>query len=54
MLVAISRHPSLEKLTIIRPEGLGEPVRKAQCVLIGAAMVSCKTLHSVHIRRAGM
>ena len=54
VLAAISRHPALRKLTVLRPEGMGEPIRKNQCQLIGEAMVACRTLYSVHIRRAGM
>jgi hypothetical protein len=54
VLAALARHPRLRKLTILRPEGIGEPIRKNQCVLIGKAMTECRSLVSVHIRRAGM
>ena len=54
VLAALSRHPALRKLTVLRPEGMGEPIRKNQCHLISEAMVACRTLYSVHIRRAGM
>ena len=54
VLEAVARHPALRKLTVLRPEGLGEPIRKLHCAVIARVMVACKTLQSVHIRRAGM
>jgi hypothetical protein len=54
VLVALGRHRGLQKLTIMRPEGMGEPIRKPMCALVAGAMVSCRTLSSVHLRRAGM
>ncbi len=54
VLVALCRAQGLRKLTIIRPEGLGEPIRKAQCALLARVLVRCRTLQSLHLRRAGM
>lgn len=54
VLMALAAHPALRKLTVLRPEGMGEPVRKAQCAAIALVMQHCATLRSVHIRRAGM
>lgn len=54
VLSSLSRAHGLQKVTIMRPEGVGEPLRKAHCVLIGRAMHACTSLHSVHLRRAGM
>ena len=51
---AIGRHGKLQKLTIMRPEGMGEPIRKAQCAVLSQVMVQCTSLYSLHLRRAGM
>lgn len=34
VLSALSHHHSLKKLTIMRPDGVGEPIRKSQCTLV--------------------
>ena len=54
VLQAIGRHGRLQKLTIMRPEGMGEPIRKAQCAVLAQVMVQCSSLFSLHLRRAGM
>ena len=54
ILQTIPCHHTLQKLTIIRPEGMGEPIRKHHCILLANIMVKCKTIHSIHLRRAGM
>lgn len=54
VLLALGRTVALQKLTIMRPEGMGEPLRKSQCAIIAQLMVSCKQLYSVHLRRAGL
>ena len=54
VLQAIGRHGKLQKLTIMRPEGMGEPIRKAQCAVLAQVMVQCASLFSLHLRRAGM
>lgn len=54
LLHAISQHPHLQKLTIVRPDGMGEPLRKAQCTLIGQAVYNNKNIVALHLRRCGM
>lgn len=33
---------------------MGEPIRKHHCTSLASIMVNCKSLHSLHLRRAGM
>jgi len=54
VLLALGAHPAIKKFTLMRPEGMGEPVRKIHCQALAQAMQASKTLYSVHIRRAGM
>lgn len=54
ILSALGHHPSLRKLTLMRPEGMGEPMRKSHCQLLAQAMVISRSLASIHIRRAGL
>lgn len=44
----------LTKITICRPDGLGEPLRKAHCAALGRALVANTTVASLHLRRAGL
>jgi hypothetical protein len=54
VLAAVGRHARLQKLTIMRPEGMGEPIRKSQCAVLAQVMVQSRSLYSLHLRRAGM
>ena len=54
VLTAVATHVALSKLTIVRPEGMGDPLRKAQCSLLSAAMVRNTRLTALHLRRCGM
>jgi hypothetical protein len=54
VLAAVGTHGHIQKLTIMRPEGMGEPIRKSQCAILAQVMVQNKNLFSIHLRRAGM
>ena len=54
ILTAVATHTSLQKLTIARPDGHGEPLRAPQCALIGKAMAANTSLWSVHVRRCAL
>jgi Ran GTPase-activating protein (RanGAP) involved in mRNA processing and transport len=54
ILQAVANHPGLQKLTIVRPDGMGEPLRKAQCTLIGQSVFQNKNIVALHLRRCGM
>lgn len=54
VLTAVGRHPFLQRLTLVRPEGTGEPLRKVHAVAIGIAMGTNRRLASVHLRRCGI
>ena len=54
VLAAVGSHGHIQKLTIMRPEGMGEPIRKSQCAVLAQVMVQNKNLFSIHLRRAGM
>jgi Leucine-rich repeat (LRR) protein len=54
VLAAVGSHGHIQKLTIMRPEGMGEPIRKSQCAVLAQVMVQNKSLYSLHLRRAGM
>jgi hypothetical protein len=54
VLHAVAKHPTLQKLTIVRPDGMGEPLRKPQCVLLGQAIFNNHSLRALHLRRCGL
>lgn len=54
VLAAVSRHVGLQKLTIVRPDGMGEPLRKPQCQQLATAMHRNKHLRALHLRRCGL
>jgi hypothetical protein len=54
LLDAVAAHGSLAKLTVVRPDGVGEPMRKAHCAALAVAMVRNPRLSSLHLRRVGL
>ena len=54
VLAAVGTHSGLEKLTIARPEGMGEPLRSHSCSLISKALTNSGSLWSIHIRRCAL
>jgi hypothetical protein len=51
---AVGNHDSICKLTILRPEGIGEALRKGICANIGLALTRNKHLVALHLRRCGL
>ena len=54
LIEAVASHSSLCKLTVVRPDGVGEPLRKGHCALIGSAIVRNRNLAALHLRRCGL
>lgn len=54
IIKALGAHASLQKVTIVRPEGVGEPLRKAQCALLAAAVHANRSIIALHLRRCGL
>ena len=54
LLDAVAAHGSLAKLTVVRPDGVGEPMRKAHCASLAVAIVKNTRLSSLHLRRVGL
>ncbi len=54
LTTALANAKHLAKLTIVRPDGMGEPIRKNQCLAIAVMLAANKNIHSLHIRRCGM
>lgn len=52
LLDAVAAHGSLMKLTIVRPDGVGEPLRKSHCAALAVAMVKNKKVREAWGRRA--
>lgn len=51
---AIAAHQGLQKLTILRPDGMGDPLRRVQTAMIARCMHTNRHLIAVHLRRCGM
>lgn len=54
IITALAKHAGLQKVTIVRPDGMGEPLRKAQCTALGAMVLANKGIVALHLRRCGM
>ena len=54
LIEAVAVHGTISKLTIVRPDGIGEPLRKGHCSLLGLALVRNKHLMALHLRRCGL
>ena len=53
LLAAIASHGSLAKVTIVRPDGIGEPLRKAHCAALSVAIVKNQHLGETVVRGEG-
>lgn len=54
LLNVVGWHAGLQKLTIVRPEGMGEPLRKPQCQQLALAVCRNHSLRALHLRRCGL
>ena len=54
LFAAVAAHGTLSKVTIVRPDGIGEPLRKAHCAALSVAIVKNTHLVSLHLRRVGL
>jgi len=54
VLLALATHARLEKVTIVRPGGVGAALGAANCALLARAMERSPSLRELHLRRCAM
>jgi hypothetical protein len=54
VLRALAQHPFLQKLTVVRPDGHGELLRRSQCEGLSDMLSRSRSLTAIHLRRCGM